>query len=217
MPALADVHLQSGWLAWTNTHALGRGWSAVTDLQLRSADDWDHVRNTVIRPSLGYALNSKVTASLGYMWNRTHDPARPDFTEQRVWQQLSIAQPLPRLTLTHRVRLEQRFIDRPDLPDIDAVRLRYQLRAQVPLQAPAPGSSFTRGAYAALQGEVMGHLSGEDQLNGKTFDQARAFAGIGWRADRRVDVEAGYQLQYLNGRTVDTQNHIVLISATTRF
>lgn len=216
-PALSDVHIQTGWIAWVNTHALGRGWSAVTDLQLRSADDLDHVRNAVIRPSLGYALNDRVTASLGYMWNRTLDPAGPDSTEQRLWQQLAISQPLPRVALTHRLRLEQRFIERPSLPDVDAVRLRYQLRAQMPLNAPAPGTSFSRGAYVALQGEVMGHLSGEEPLNGKTFDQLRAYSAIGWRIDRRADIEFGYQLQYLNGRTVDTQNHIALFSATTRF
>jgi len=216
-PALPDVHLQTGWLAWTNTHSLGGKWSAITDLQLRSADDWDHVRNAVIRPSLGYALNDRVTASLGYMWNRTLNPDGPDSTENRIWQQLAIAQPLPRFTLTHRIRLEQRFIERPSQPDVDAVRLRYQLRAQVPLEAPTPASPFARGAYVAVQGEVMGHLSGEDQLNGKTFDQARAFASIGWRMDRRADFEVGYQQQYLNGRTVDTQNHTVLFMATTRF
>ena len=65
------------------------------------------------------------------------------------------------------------------------MRLRYQLRAQVPIHAPAAGSPFTRGAYVAVQSEVMGHLSGERNLNGKTFDQLRAYSGIGWRSTAR--------------------------------
>jgi len=213
---MADIHTQTAWMAWSNTHSLGDKWSLGTDLQLRSADDWERVRNVVIRPSLGYAINGQVTASLGYMLNRTFDPVVRDTTEQRLWQQLSIAQPLPRLTLTHRLRLEQRFIERATQPDVEAVRLRYQLRAQAPMQAPATGASFTRGPYVALQSEWMGHLAGKKELNGRTFDQLRAYAGIGWRFSRKADIEAGYQLQYLNGRAVDTRNHIILVSAITR-
>lgn len=216
-PLLADVHTQTGWFAWVNTHSLGGKWSLGTDLQLRTADDWENVRSIIVRPSINYAINGQFTASLGYMLNRTHDPVAPDTTEHRLWQQLLVSQPLPRLQLTHRLRLEQRFIERIAQPDIEAVRLRYQLRAQVPLHAPAAGSSFTRGPYVAVQSEVMGHLSGERNLNGKTFDQLRAYSAIGLRINRKADIEAGYQLQHVNGRTVDTRNHIIMVSAFTRF
>ena len=212
----ASLDQQSGWAAWSNSIKLSDRWSLISDVQLRSNDGWERPRNFIGRAGASYALTPTLSLAAGYAYIDTYTPDSPTLTENRTWQQLLLVQKIGGNPLTHRLRLEQRFIERATGGDVYSDRLRYFARLQVPLQASG-SKPFSHGYYAAFQNEVLLHLSGRSDLNGQLFDQNRAYAGIGFRISPRADVEVGYLNQHLNGRTRDTDNHVVQFSLFTRF
>ena len=214
LPARAATDEQSGWLAWFNNAAFDHRFGLVSDVQLRSRDDWAGPRNLLIRPGLSWTVAPGHTLSAGYAYIGSYPAGGPDVTEHRSWQQYVASRALPFGTLSQRFRLEQRFIGRAGAPDAYSDRLRWFVRTVIPLDGLMP---LKRGGFIALQNEMFAHLSGRDDLNGRVFDQNRAYVAIGWRSGPLADVEIGYLNQWINGRTGDTVNHVLQVAAYTHF
>lgn len=206
--------IQTGWAAWFNTTTLSERWSLVSDVQARSDDDAERLQNFLARGGVSYAPAKGITLAAGYAYIETNFSRGPTATEQRGWQQLVIQERYSTVLLVQRLRLEQRFLERQDGTDFYSDRLRYFVRGQLPLDGD---TSFGRGTYAAVQNETFLNLSNRDDLNGVLFDQNRAYLGIGWRFSPSLDLEIGYLNQFIERRGLDTMNHVLQLSAYTRF
>lgn len=207
---------QMGWAGWFNTHRLSEHWGYVSDVQLRSSDDWEEAQNLLLRPGLTYFFDNRNNLSLGYAWIATLNNPGDNLVEHRIWQQYIHTQSWRRAALTHRFRLEQRFVERQSGGDrLFSQRLRYFVRAVVPLKDTQ--SSFTRGPFVALQNELFFNIQHEENVNGKLFDQNRLLLAAGYRLSRRYDVELGYLNQFINGRAADTMNHVIQLGLYSRF
>lgn len=213
-PAGAATDEQSGWLAWFNNTAFDHRFGLISDVQLRSRDDWAGPRNLLIRPGLSWKVAPGHALSAGYAYIGTYPVDGRDLTEHRSWQQYVASRALPFGTLSQRFRLEQRFIDRASAPDVYSDRLRWFVRSVLPLDGVMP---LKLGSFIALQNEVFANLSGRDDLNGRVFDQNRAYVALGWRSGPLADVEIGYLNQWINGRSGDTVNHILQVAVYTNF
>lgn len=213
------VNQQSGWLMLLNNTKFNDKWGLQFDLQLRSADRWSHVRNVLIRPGVTYSLDKSNSIALGYLLTTTQTRLEglPDYTlnEHRIWQQYIGTHKIKSVFASHRLRLEQRFIERHNADDIFAQRFRYFFRLIQPLQKTE--ASFTKGAFAALQNEVFFNIQNKDQLNKSVFDQNRLYAAAGYRFSKQFDVEAGYMNQTVKGGQNNISNHIVQLALYTRF
>ncbi|HEY4286147.1 MAG TPA: DUF2490 domain-containing protein [Puia sp.] len=119
-------------------------------------------------------------------------------------------------TLTHRLRLEQRYLPKhhPEGNDLvrdghrEAHRLRYFFRGVIPLSA---------GFFAAAQNEIFFNLGDRSAVNGKSFDQNRAYLAAGYRLNRQFDMEVGYMNQYISGAgSASTNNHIMQLATYLR-
>lgn len=209
---------QTGWVASFNSVKLSPKWGLHFDVQLRAADDLGYVRNLLVRPGLVYFINNNHNITAGYALIQTFAdpdiPAAADLAEHRIWQQYVAGYKIGDIPLTHRFRLEQRFIGRPS-DDVFSQRLRYFVRAIIPLNGkPKP---FSKGLFAGLQNELFLNLQNKDQLNNSSFDQNRAYASFGYRINKNLDLEAGYLNQYLKGSANHVTNHVVQLAVYTRF
>lgn len=212
----------SGWLMLVNSTKINDNFSIHFDGQLRTQPDWDGIKHTMLRPGLTYQFNKKLNATIGYLYNPTfleNDVAvagklKNTLTEHRIWQQLVVNQkPWQSATLSHRFRLEQRFIERQN-DDIFSQRLRYFLRLVQPLNKK---ETFNEGVFVALQNEFFFNLQNKDELNGNIFDQNRLYVAAGYRFSKAVDIEAGYLNQAIKGKTNNTVNNVVQLALYTRF
>jgi hypothetical protein len=215
MAAAAD-EIQTSWAAWINTTKLSDSTTLISDVQLRSTDDWDSVRTVLLRAGLLRPWGKHATISAGYAYIETINQGGPDTVENRLWQQVIVQKPVRGLPLTHRFRLEQRFIERTAADDVYSDRFRYFARLLVPLDRSG-GGTFAQGNFVALQNEIFLNLSGRDDLNGQVFDQNRAYIAVGRRLSSGLDVEVGYMNQHIAGRNRDTHNHIVQFALYTRW
>lgn len=207
----------SGWLFLMNTAKFNEKWGSHLDLQVRTHDEWDGVRNLLIRPGLTYYFNKNNDLTVGYLLNDTYSKAvglaDNRLTEHRIWQQYIHRHKLSSVMLSHRFRAEQRFIEHNGQDQLFSQRARYFIRMMLPLQK----GEFTTGPFVALQNEVFLHLQNKNQLSGHTFDQNRAYAAVGYRISKGLDLEAGYLNQMSKGRVNNVVNNVVQLAVYSRF
>jgi len=209
----------SGWLFLLNNTKISEKWGAYMDIQVRSADKYDHVRNLLFRPGITYYASDKHEITLGYLLNETFIrlPETSDYslTEHRIWEQYVFKHKIKAISASHRFRLEQRFIERNNTDDLFAQRFRYFFRFLIPLEKGV--IKFEKGLFLAIQNEIFLNIQHKDQLNGQLFDQNRAYAAAGYRFSKKLDIEAGYMNQSSKGITYNTANNIIQLAVYTKF
>lgn len=216
------VNQNTGWFMFLNSTKFNDKWGMHFDFQVRTQDSWDGVRNLLIRPGVTYYINKNSNATVGYLYTSTSlqftpamASAKSTLTEHRIWQQyIYNHQPWKGAALSHRFRLEQRFIER-QTDDLFSQRFRYFFRLVQPLQKQK--GAFTKGMFAALQNELFFNLQNKDQLNGSLFDQNRAYLAVGYRVSKSFDIEAGYLNQSIKGANSNTVNNVAQLALYTRF
>jgi Protein of unknown function (DUF2490) len=216
----------SGWLVAFNTFRTGKKTSIHNDIQWRSSDELKHTQTLLLRGGLNVHLNKKFTVTGGYAFihnRRVINNISGYAPEHRLWEQLLYNHKLKSIFISHRFRLEQRFIARTIVQNNElkndgsayANRFRYFIRNILPLQPQQP--SFSKGLFASLQNELFVNIGNTANVNGKFFDQNRLYLAVGYRLHSSFDLEAGYMNQYISGRgDVFTTNHVVQLAGYLR-
>jgi hypothetical protein len=208
------INQNSGWLFLMNSTKFNEKWGMHFDFQVRTQDEWDGVRSLLIRPGITYFINKNSDATLGYLYTptflREDGSADNTLTEHRIWEQYIYKHKISSINVSHRFRLEQRFVE-----EQFSQRARYFVRFMIPLKKGT--ETFNEGFFAALQNEVFLNVQNKDEVNGSVFDQNRAYGAAGYRFSPKVDVEVGYMNQSVNGRNSNTNNNIVQLALYTRF
>jgi hypothetical protein len=210
---------KSGWLFLMNTTKINKHWGTHLDVQFRTQDEWDGLRNFLFRPGITYSINDKNEVTLGYLLNETFlrldGTSDNQRTEHRIWQQYIYKHKISSLLASHRFRTEQRFMEKNSTSNIFSQRFRYFLRLMLPLTKNQ--QSFETGPFMALQNEVFLNVQNKDELNGHVFDQNRAYGALGYRISKKIDIEAGYMNQATKGASSSVANHILQFAVYTRF
>lgn len=176
------------------------------DIHPRWREEGRHFDTLILRPSLIYKITPKTSIWTGYDTINNHPSGQSSFQENRLWEQVMHQfEPFGALTLTVRTRFEQR--DREDYSDIGH-RLRQMVRATTP-------SSLHQQLSWVIWDELFINLNQTDWGVMRGTDQNRLFLGANWKFDELSNLEVGYINQYVNGKTIDRENHI--LSSTIRF
>lgn len=145
-------------------------WLLYGEVQPRVGDDVSRLERLLVRPALGYNINERLSAYMGYAWTPTFTNAAYDHdfrNENRIWQQLLYKHSMWGLDWQHRLRQEQRIIE-----DVSATsnRTRYLLRGSYAL---SENGSFGLTGYNEIfiteNGTKKGPIGG--------FDRDRFFFG----------------------------------------
>lgn len=219
----------SGWLADFNTVRINNRFSVHTDFQLRSTDQVENIQTLLLRGGLNYQIGKRfiVTGGYAFIHNRREINEISGYAnEHRLWEQLIFNHAVffgqrsraRQGTMQHRLRLEQRFIPQLSVVDnelqndggIYANRLRYFFRNVTPLTAWSTSGS---APFLAIQNEFFLNIGDKSPVNDKSFDQNRLYLALGYRFNKKFDLEGGYMNQYVKGRgTAFMNNHIVQIA-----
>ncbi len=179
--------------SWLNGTAIG---SFPNDTRLkywlegqqRIGNDISSPTQTLLRPGLGYAINSNTSLWVGYGWVYTGHPlTTTPFEENRIWQQLLWIKTTKYLTALSRTRMEQRFLENNAKT---AFRARQLVKISVPLKAYSKYSVVSSD-------ELFFHKNNFIGKNSRGFDQNRFFIGMGYQFNPTVITEIGYMNQYI--------------------
>ena len=197
--ALAETHVRS-WSSYFGDHRLTQKWGVHFDGQYRRdlSENWNQL---LLRPGVNYYVRPNLFLTQGYAWIRTGNGLAVT-SEHRSWQQVQYMPMALGVVMSHRVRLEQRWI-------AVGAGHRYQNRIRYFYRTELPATSKY---FVGLQNEVF---FGFGQNRGAAvYDQNRAYVSVGKRFGSIGRIEIGYMYQNLLQRNgvVREHNHIVVIS-----
>jgi hypothetical protein len=192
---------QIGWLSANISAPLNEKWGLQLEGHVRRADFVSQWQQGLMRVGVHYQVHPKVMVRLGMAWAETFAyGAYPlngfgkQFSEFRAYQMLNINDLAGRLGIGHRFMLEQRFVGRYSDASLEKEdkfvftnRLRYMLRAQLPLKGPTLDN---KEFYTAFFNETM--IGFGKNVNENVFDQNRLGLVVGYRMSKWLRIEAGY-------------------------
>lgn len=162
-----------------------------------------HMDQLLLRPALGYQLTPTVSVWQGYGWTPSWLPSFVN--ETRLWQQVMVENKFQRFAMVNRTRLEERYIEH--LSGRTGVRMRHFLRLQAPFKE---GSRWSGVIYD----ELFVNLNKVSSGITPGINQNRLFVGVNRKVNEHMNVDCGYQYQYINRNfpTEDRNNHVLLFN-----
>jgi hypothetical protein len=192
----------------------GSNYLAFLELQPRINHDMEKFNQLIIRPFVGYKVSKDWSAWWGFAWQGEYDShnkfdlATKDIIEQLQWgKNLS-----PEFNLQYRFRLEQRFFEDADLSH----RMRHRFR----LQYSIPDTNFYLLAFDELFVYFNSVNSGRLEKSVQAgINQNRSYFGVGYKITPNINIDTGYQLQYVNYHAgkEDLYNHVWLTNFNVKF
>lgn len=194
------------WVSVTTDWKVSSRTSLMVEGQFRQAESFQPMQYQ-LRTGAEITLNkhfSFVPVGYVYTWNHRYgeQPAKFKNNEHRLWEQVTYKHSVRRLNVSHRVRLEQRFlqthVDKGAGEVVDegyAVfqnRLRYRLMVMLPLTR---ASLDPKTWFASVYNEAF--LSGGENVTFHEPDQNRLYAGAGYQFAKPLSVQAGVLYQML--------------------
>ena len=123
------------WLIYIGNKKVNSQWNIHNEVQYRNYDAVGDLEQLLLRTGVGYNLsenNHNLLLGYGYILSENYVANTQDKTsvnEHRIFQQFTSKQSVGVVSLTHRYRFEQRFVEADY-----KMRLRYFLAAKIPLK-----------------------------------------------------------------------------------
>lgn len=187
-----DINRQEQlWLGYINQTRLSKHSGLWLDLHFRSTENFVQQKLlSVFRVGYMYHLASaRITA--GYAkFTRFADEGSHQI-EHRGWQQLEWNDARPKLTLTNRIRLEERFIALQGQEN-QAKEYSFNYRARYSLSMTIPLKINTEKRFPAVvvSNEILLNFGKQVRIN--YFDQNRIFVGMAYPVAPSVTAQLGY-------------------------
>ncbi len=210
-------HNALAWFTYTGDHKLTAKWAAHTEAQWRRVELGAHPQQLLLRLGGTYKLAHDVKLGGGYTYFVTYPYGRyptaalgqPE-PEHRAYEDITFGADYGRLQLSHRLRLEQRWLGQLDPARPTEVaswqyqnRARYQVAGQLPLQG---ATLEDNELYATFFDELF--IGFGPNVGQNIFNQNRISGGLGYQFTNAFQLE----LNYLNQWT----QHDILDDATGR-
>lgn len=205
------------WLFWHNNYKFAEKWSLQTEVHMRFDDYFRYKEQFLFRPSVTFQPAKQVSYSLGYTYIHTFPygqyPLAADRPEHNIWEQVQFKQTLNKVTLTHRLRLEQRFQssfdteqNKFDFTEIQySNRFRYRISIKVPITDKLSFHAFD---------ELW--IRSTNKIKDISFDRNWFYAGLGYQFTPAVGIQLGYLHQYAkNNATLFEQHHTMQLTIKT--
>ena len=194
------------WVSHWGDHRLSKHWSLHTEAHWRRAELGARWQQLLLRPAINFHLNDQVLFTQGYSYYINYPyreyPIKFQTWEHHLYQQVQLTQPLGRVKVQHRFRMEERFIAKMKADPADPTqgqldeytyqsRFRYRVWVTIPLgkhEKVEPGV-FTANFYD----EVFLNFGNSYQVD--YINQNRISALLGYQVCKPLNVMAGYLYQ----------------------
>ena len=188
------------WLIYIGNVKLKNNWDFHNEVQYRNYDVAGDLEQLLLRTGLGYTFNegkNNVLFGYGYILSENYIDDSDDkisVNEHRIFQQFISKQKIGRTKLTHRYRVEQRFVE-----EDFKMRFRYFLAINIPFFK-------SKKLYFSIYDEIF--LNTESSV----FDRNRLYAGLGYHLTSKIRLEAGYMNQFFETSGRDQLNIIAFVN-----
>lgn len=191
------------WLIYIGNKKLNDKWNIHNEVQYRNYNAAGDLEQLLLRTGLGYNITEKSNILFGYGYILSENyigdsDDKVSVNEHRIFQQFTTKQSIGKVSLSHRYRFEQRFVE-----DDFKLRLRYFLGINIPLQYKEDAKN---PLYLSIYNEIF--------LNTKSsvFDRNRVYGGLGYKFSKNLKLELGYMNQFFETSGRDQINVIAFVN-----
>lgn len=190
-----------GWYTYNGDHKIAKRWTIHTEYQWRRIDFIQSWQQQLARLGTNYKLSERVKVGGGYTFLVTYPYGDYPVAsmgvptlEHRAHEEIHISDQLGRLQLSHRFRLEQRWLSVESDVNPDRIidweyqnRARYQLSGSFPLAGPTtePGE-----LYLNFFDEIF--IGFGRNVENNIFNQNRISGGLGYQIRDNLQLELNY-------------------------
>lgn len=207
---------QSVWFAYLGQYKASQNWGCHVEAQFRMDNELGKNIQNLYRLGAIYYLPNKKTLTAGFSLIKTYNNTADDYlNENRYWEQFQLVHNWKKNSMMHRIRLEQRFVEKlnPSNPLNSSMeyqnRIRYFNRNLFHITTL---KSDKEELYAIVQNEFFITL-GENEINSKILDQNRFLVGLGLNFQNNIRFELGYMNQFVTSSSSnDLMRHVVSFS-----
>ena len=201
-----------GWYVYTGDHKFSKRWELHTEYQWRRVGLIRSWQQSLARLGLAYKLTDRVKPGGGYTFFTTYpygdypvaDAGVPTI-ESRFHEDIQLRDKLGIVALTHRFRLEQRWLGIGDDTNPRHIvsweyqnRARYQISGEIPLK----GSAIDDGEfYINFFDELF--IGFGRNVGQNVFNQNRISGGLGYQIQESFSLELNYLNQISQHPEVD--------------
>jgi hypothetical protein len=200
------VNQTAEWFSFNSNIKLHKHYGLTADMQNRFVQDFSAMQHQVRAGFEIYVTPKLSVIPLGYsyIWNYQYGKQPASFVnnERRLYQAIAYKHHLGRVVVSHRIRLEERYIQshhkEADGTVIDdgysnkQTRYRYRLMANIPINhAKMEPKTF----FISVWDEIF--MSRGKLITYNDPDQNRIFAGPGYQFNKKLSVTASYFCQML--------------------
>lgn len=207
----------NAWLHYMGSYSFHPKWGASLESSFRAANVVSDFQQFFIRPSLDYKLLPSLTGSLGYTHVLTGVYGTPALNkrtmpENHVWLQASHVLKANKLTLTNRLRNENRWVGllSPE-GDVNAHTYRNRMRYMLLISTPVlKKGTQTISAFAGNEVFLnVGSNAGVTLLN-----QNRIIGGLGYKFSPKHQIQFAYLHQTIinHPNTLQENNNTLRLS-----
>jgi len=174
------------WLIYFGNQKINEKFNFHNEIQCRNYNFIGDISQLLIRTGIGYNLNKNNNILLGYGFietftNEASTSNKKKIVENRIYQQYSNKHSINNYFITHRIRFEERFIEKS---------LGYRVRYFISLNKPLNKGKMEKNAiYFSSYNEIFG------KSNNQFFDRDRIYGGLGFLLNNNVKIETGYMIQ----------------------
>jgi len=198
-----DSDIGNWWIYFGNKQ-INEKWNIHHEVQYRNFNFAGDTEQLLLRAGLGYNLsenNNNVLLGYGFIYNEPYlqsTDIKTNFNEHRIYQQFITRQNFNKLSVQHRYRFEQRFIE-----EDFRLRLRYFLGLNYTLSQK---ENLDNTLYLSMYNEIFINTEGD------YFDRNRLYGGIGYRFSKNVRSEIGFMNQTFSNSSRKQFNIITAIN-----
>lgn len=192
------------WWIYFGNKQINEKWNLHHEVQYRDFKFIGDTEQLLLRVGLGYNLsenNNNLLLGYGFIYNEPYlenSDDKTNFNEHRIYQQFITRQHFKKLSLQHRYRFEQRFIE-----DDFKLRLRYFLGLNYNL---VQKETLDKTFYVSAYNEIF--INTQENL----FDRNRVYGGLGYRFSKSIRSEIGFLNQSLQNSSRNQINLITFIN-----
>jgi hypothetical protein len=200
------VNQSAEWFSATANLKISKKLTLMIDGQFRYSEF--EPAQFIARPALDIAINDHLSvAPIGYayIWNSVYgkQPNVYGNNEHRIWQQVFVKHGIfNKLKVDHRLRLEERFIQRKEnktesYAENKQLRVRYRFMARLPLNSEKiDPKTFFASAYDEVFYSFSEAFGFGEYVTFHEPDQNRIFLGAGYQVNKSLSLQVGgfYQM-----------------------
>jgi len=192
------------WLMYFGNKQINKNFNWHHEVQYRNYNAIGDMEQLLLRTGLGYNLtpsNNNILLGYGFIQSENYISGQDEkigVTEHRVYQQFITKQKAGRVSLQHRYRLEERWVQ-----EDFKMRFRYFLSLNVPLNK---SQLKDKTIYLSAYNELF--INNQETY----FDRNRLYSGIGYKLNSTLKMELGYMNQYFGTSSRDQINMMAFVN-----